>query len=114
MENNQFPEQEEEILLTEEISALPVTDAPEEDPVVDDLNSESPSPFSMEDDDEEGAFLIGEAPAAAELPDALETFSEEAMELHEETAFLPEEPVELPQPEITAAPQLLSWTGFPT
>jgi len=90
MENNQFPEQEEEILLPEETPELPVTDTPEELPVIEELNFESPAVYSMDDDGDEGAFLIGEAPPTVALPIEVET--------------APEEPMEISVSEIPAAP----------
>ena len=91
MENNQFPEQEEEILLPPESQDIPVTDAEEESAVIEELHFDPPA-FSMDDDAEEGAFLIGEAPPVVALP------LEEESPLVEED-ILPAEPAVLPEPE---------------
>ena len=84
MENNRYPEQEQDLLPVEEFPEVPM----EEVPVFEELSYAPAAPFSMDDDSEDGAFLIGEAPA--EPAYAYEP-EEEIPVPSEETAFVTED-----------------------
>ena len=77
MENNQFPEQEEERFLPEEFPFYPEPEISEDISETEESTTETSVAFSMDDDRDEGAFLIGEAAPFVMAPENAEEFAAE-------------------------------------